>query len=148
MVTVLAPNATVVEVVDGDTIVVRVGVTEEHVRILGIDTPETKHPRQPVMCFGPEATARTTALLPPGTPVRLERDVEARDVFGRLLATVLRAHDGLDVALELAAGGYAQVLIIPPNVSGAADLQAAVDSARRAGAGLWGACEGFGAPAR
>src|SRR4051812_6198269 len=43
---------TVTHVVDGDTIEVRVGGHVEKVRLLGIDTPETKDPRKPVQCFG------------------------------------------------------------------------------------------------
>ena len=79
------------EVVDGDTIAVAFGAHTENVRLIGIDTPETKHPTKPVECFGPEASAHTAELLPPGTPVDLERDVEARDVYDRLLAYVVPA---------------------------------------------------------
>jgi micrococcal nuclease len=67
----LDANATVVETVDGDTVVVRARGDEVLVRMLGIDTPETKHPERPIECFGPEAAARTAELLPAGTPVRL-----------------------------------------------------------------------------
>ena len=88
--TVVAPNATVIDVADGDTIVVRVAGQRETVRLIGIDTPETKDPDEPVQCFGPEATEATEALLGQGTPVRLERDTEPRDQYGRLLAYVYR----------------------------------------------------------
>ena len=72
--------ATVTSVVDGDTIKVRndVGSTIT-VRLIGIDTPETKHPSKPVQCFGTEASAKTAELLPPGTRVELESDVQALD---------------------------------------------------------------------
>src|SRR5690349_12655892 len=49
----------VAEVVDGDTIEVRFDDRTEKVRLLGIDTPETKDPRTPVQCFGPEASRHT-----------------------------------------------------------------------------------------
>lgn len=133
-------QATVTRVVDGDTIVVDVGGRTEKVRLIGIDTPETKDPRKPVQCYGKEASERTEALLPKGTAVRLERDVELRDRYGRLLAYVFRWRDGLFVNLELARGGYAQVLTIPPNVANADKFVAAVADARRAGRGLWRAC--------
>jgi micrococcal nuclease len=137
----VAANATVVRVVDGDTIRARLdGGGEEPVRLIGIDTPETKDPRKPVQCYGREAAARTAALLPRGTRVRLERDVEARDRYGRLLAYVFRASDGLFVNLALAREGYAQVLTIPPNVAHAEEFVAAVREAREAGRGLWSAC--------
>jgi micrococcal nuclease len=138
-------NATVVRVVDGDTIRARLdGAGEERVRLIGIDTPETKDPRRPVQCFGREAAARTAALLPPGTRVRLERDVEPRDRYGRLLAYVWRASDGLFVNLSLARDGYALALTIPPNVAHADEIVAAVRAAREEGRGLWSACGGYG----
>jgi micrococcal nuclease len=130
---------TVVEVIDGDTIVVRIGSTTETVRLLGIDTPETKHPTKPVECFGREASAHTSALLPRGTAVVLERDNEERDTFGRLLAHVHRS-DGLFVNRELVAQGYAAALVIPPNTAFSSEFRAAERHAREAGLGLWGIC--------
>jgi len=135
------------EVVDGDTIVVRVGDTDEKVRLLGIDTPETKDPRKPVQCFGAEASARTKELLPVGTTVQLVRDVEERDRYDRLLAYVYRAGDGLFVNLELARGGYADLLTYPPNLAHTSDFQQAVAEARQEQRGLWRACGGPGRPA-
>ena len=144
--TVVAPNATVLDVSDGDTIVVRIAGQRETVRLIGIDTPETKDPDEPVQCFGPEATEATEALLPRGTPVRLERYAEPRDQYGRLLAYAYRT-DGTFVNLELAEQGLADVLSIAPNTTHAGELRAAVDAARAAGRGLWGVCTGFGVPA-
>jgi micrococcal nuclease len=130
----------VVRVVDGDTIVVHLAGGDEKVRLIGIDTPETVDPRKPVQCFGREASNRTKELLPPGTAVRLERDVEARDRYGRLLAYVYRVRDGTFVNLALAEEGYAQPLTIPPNVAYTARFAAAASAARAAHRGLWGAC--------
>jgi micrococcal nuclease len=131
----------IVRVVDGDTVVARLPGGDENVRLIGIDTPETVDPRKPVQCFGKEASARTKALLPPGTAIRLERDVEARDRYGRLLAYVYRAEDGTFVNLALAQEGYAQPLTIPPNVAYASQFSAAAAGARTAGRGLWGTCQ-------
>ena len=141
-------TATVMHDIDGDTIDVRLGGRTERVRLLGIDTPETKDPRRPVQCFGKEASDHTAELLPKGTVVRLERDVEARDRYGRLLAYVFRAGDGLFVNLDLVSGGFASVYTFPPNVAHADELRAAAARARTAGAGLWGRCGGPGKPAR
>jgi micrococcal nuclease len=135
-------RATVVRVIDGDTIVLSIAGLEEHVRLIGIDTPETKKPDHPVECFGPEASARTSELLPPGTPVRLERDVEARDRFDRLLAYVYRLPDDLFVERSLLEDGYAAPLTVAPNDAHRAELEAASAGARRRGAGLWAACGG------
>ena len=52
---------TITEVIDGDTVVVRIGSVDEHVRLIRVDTPETKHPSRPVECYGAEAAAFTPA---------------------------------------------------------------------------------------
>ena len=137
--TAVETNAVITHIVDGDTVDVRVDGRTERVRLIGINTPETKDPRRPVECYGPEASALTTLLLPAGTAVRLERDAEARDDYGRLLAYVRRS-DGLFVNLELARQGAAVVLSIRPNTAYAAAIAAAAAEARRARRGLWGAC--------
>lgn len=134
-----AGTAVVERVVDGDTIVVRIGGERERVRLLGIDTPETVHPEKPVECFGPEASARLSELTPPGSQVRLERDTELRDRFGRLLAYVY-APDDTFVNLSLVEGGYATTLHIPPNGAHRQQLAAAEQQAEAAGVGLWSAC--------
>jgi micrococcal nuclease len=143
-----APGAVrIVEVVDGDTVDVQVGGRTEHVRLIGIDTPETKDPRTPVECFGAEASARTAELLPPGTEVRLVSDAEERDRYDRLLAYVYRVDDGLFVNLALAREGYADQLTIAPNVAHTAELRAAISEARREQRGLWPVCGGVDTPA-
>ena len=137
----LQPGAATVErVVDGDTLVVRVQSQTERVRLIGIDTPESVDPRRPVECFGKEASAHLAELLPEGTPVRLERDVEARDRFDRLLAYVYRQPDDLFVNLAMARDGFAEVATFPPNVAHTDDLVAAAREAREEGRGLWRAC--------
>lgn len=137
-----APAAVVTGVVDGDTIDVRVGGRDERVRLIGIDTPESVRPDSPVECFGPEASAHMAELLAVGTPVRLVRDVEARDDYGRLLAYVYRASDDLFVNLELVRAGLARPLPIRPNVTFADDFVEAAREAQAAGRGLWSACAG------
>lgn len=130
---------TVVErVVDGDTLVVDGGA---RVRLIGVDTPESVDPRQPVECFGREAAAFTAALVPAGTAVRLLTDAEPRDRFGRLLAYVWRLDDGLFVNAALVREGYAELLSIPPNVAYADHLATLAAEARAEGRGLWRACE-------
>jgi micrococcal nuclease len=127
-------------VVDGDTLDVALAGRTERVRLLGIDTPESVKPDTPVQCFAKEASARLQALLPVDSPVRLVRDVEERDRFGRLLAYVYRQPDGLFVNLDLVRGGYAQVLTFPPNLAHATELERASREARRSSRGLWGSC--------
>ena len=141
-----APNATVERVVDGDTIDVLIGGRQETVRLLGIDTPESVAPTRPVQCFGKEASLHLEAVLPAGTEITLVRDVEARDVYQRLLAYVVRSHDGLFVNLELVAAGFAAVLNYPPNDHYAGVLARAEEDAVAAGSGLWGVCGGADVP--
>ena len=129
-----------VEVVDGDTVVVQIADRTERVRLIGIDTPEATGGFLPVECFGDEASAFTRSLLPAGTEVRLTRDVEARDRYDRLLAYVYRAVDGLFVNLEIAANGYAEALVIEPNAIHADAFYGAAARARDQGLGLWDAC--------
>jgi micrococcal nuclease len=133
-------NATVVRVVDGDTIIADIGGTATRIRLIGMDTPETVDPRKPVQCYGPQASKHTKSLLPPGTPVRLVRDAEVHDVYGRTLAYVYRAADNLFVDRELLVDGYARTLTIPPNDAHEADLATAQRQAQAAGKGLWSAC--------
>lgn len=133
-------EATVEHVVDGDTVDLLFGSQSERARLLGIDTPETVKPNTPVQCFGPEASARTRALLPVGTVVRVQRDAEARDRYGRLLVYVYRAADGLFVNRSLVADGYARILSISPNTAHAPDLAAASAEAERSRRGLWARC--------
>ena len=132
--------ATVVEVVDGDTVVVDIGGRQETLRLIGVDTPETVDPDQPPECFGAEASAHTKELLPAGTEIRLTRDVEARDRYDRLLVYVERAEDGLFVNLDLVAGGWADDYPYPPNVAHQRDFALAVSEARAEGLGLWSTC--------
>lgn len=133
-------NATVVRVVDGDTIVVDTGGRELRVRMIGFDTPESVDPRRPVECFGKEASRHLAELAPPGTDVRLERDAEQEDRYGRTLAYVYRASDGVFLNERMLIDGYANVLSIAPNVAHAEQFRAAEREARAAGRGLWTAC--------
>lgn len=133
-------NATVEFVIDGDTIDAIIDGREERVRLIGIDTPETKKPNTPIECFGPEATTFTESLLPVGTPIRIERDTVNRDDFGRLLGYVYRAEDGVFVNYETIRQGFATPLSIEPNTT---YIDLFVDAARAAESddvGLWSAC--------
>lgn len=133
-------SATVTSVVDGDTIHARIGRSDETVRLIGIDTPETHKPGTAVECFGKESTAALGRLLPKGTRVILERDVEARDRYGRLLAYVYRTEDRVLVNVEMARTGFAAAYTYPPNVAHTDEIVAAAAEARDAGRGLWSAC--------
>lgn len=148
--------AVVTHVVDGDTIDVEIGGRTERVRLIGIDTPETRKPNTPIECWGPEASAFTASLLPEGTEVRIERDVVGRDDYGRLLAYVhlvdAAGTDGMGtggmgtggmgtfVNMQIIEQGFARPLTIEPNSTFARELADAAGRASRADLGMWGAC--------
>ena len=132
-----AGPARVISVIDGDTLDVAWGGRTERVRLLGVDAPETVDPRRPVGCFGPEASAYTSRRLA-GRSVRLTFDRQHRDRFGRLLAHL--EIDGRRFNDELLAGGYARLLVIPPNGRYARTMLDEELAARAARRGLWGAC--------
>jgi micrococcal nuclease len=79
----------VAKVVDGDTMKVLRAGRVVNVRLIGIDTPETRDPRKPVQCYGREASARAKTLLD-GRRVWLEHDDTQglQDHYGRELAYV------------------------------------------------------------
>lgn len=102
-------TATVLRVVDGDTIDIRDDVGGRlRVRVLGIDTPETKRPGYTVGCWGPEATEFATTTMV-GQRVSLEPDPTQNrtDRYGRTLAYLVRA-DGWDYSVEAVRAGAAR----------------------------------------
>ena len=133
-------NGRIVAVVDGDTVDVSMNGRIERVRLIGIDTPETKKPDTPVQCFGPEASARTKALLPEGTAVDVQRDSEARDPYGRLLGYIYRTADGRFINRDLIVEGFARPLSIAPNTTFAREFATLAREAQAANIGLWGSC--------
>ena len=88
-------------VIDGDTIVLSNG---EKVRLIGVDTPETKHPKKPVEYYGKEATAFTKKMVG-GRVVKLKYDVQRRNKYGRLLAYVYLMN-GTFLNAEIIKQGY------------------------------------------
>lgn len=123
-------------VVDGDTII----VDRVRVRLIGIDAPESVKPDSPVQCYGPESSAALHAMLPVGTRVVLEPDLEHHDRYGRTLAYVWRTDPPLDIDVELARLGFARALTIRPNIAHETQIATAISQAQQAGRGLWSAC--------
>ncbi len=130
-------SATVVRVVDGDTLEARIGGAVEDVRLIGVDTPETVAPGEPVQCFGARASHFTKRALD-GRRVRLVFGAERRDVYGRVLAYAYIDHEFFNAALVRR--GLARTLAIPPNTRYRALFKRLELDAARAGRGLWGAC--------
>lgn len=136
--------ARVTEVVDGDTIHVRLrDGREEKVRLIGVDTPESTREVEP---YGKEAAAYTKKRLN-GKTVYLELDAGERDKYGRLLAYVWLSlpREGNEEEVrakmfnaELLLNGCAQVMTVPPNVKYADLFTGFQKEAREKKKGLWG----------
>jgi micrococcal nuclease len=119
-------------VIDGDTLMLEGHV---RVRLIGVDTPETKHPHKPVQPLGPEATEFTRRQVE-GRDVTLAFDRERRDRYGRVLAYVYV--DGKLLNEEIIRAGFsrAQTQYKFERVM-ALRFQQAEDEAREAGRGIW-----------
>jgi micrococcal nuclease len=130
-------NALVTRVVDGDTVEVDFRGRTLTVRLIGIDTPESVAPGEPVQCYAVQASSYTTERLE-GERVRLELDVERIDPYGRTLAYVWLGDELFNETLVRE--GYAFVTTYPPNVRYVDRFRAAQREARSAGRGVWGRC--------
>jgi micrococcal nuclease len=127
--------AQVIEVIDGDTIVVLVERQEQRVRYIGIDAPE--HDTE---ALAEESTSANEDLVG-GAQVWLERDVSETDRFDRLLRHVwLRSGDNgewLNVNAEIVRLGLARATSYPPDTRYDDVYAAAQAEAAQAGVGLW-----------
>ncbi|MGW6564180.1 thermonuclease family protein [Streptomyces sp. NPDC054975] len=135
-----APSGPVVlRVIDGDTLEVRgtgrvvADGAVARVRLLEIDTPERG------ACYSRQATARTAELLPVGSKLRTEIDVDLKDRYGRYLLYVWN-EQGVFVNESLVRSGHAKSVLYEPNDKYWKTMTAAQAAARQAGAGLWSAC--------
>ena len=131
----------VASVVDGDTIKVETGGgVVETIRLIGLDTPETKKPGTPVQCFGPEASTYAKNLLD-GKQVRIDQDSTqgATDKYGRTLAYVW-LQDGRLLNQVMLAGGYGREYTYDKPYKYQTEFTAAQRRARDSKAGLWQSC--------
>ena len=149
---------TVTKVTDGDTIEVETQGRATPVRLIGVDTPETVDPKQPISCFGPEASDYTAqvlyerqtdtegeTVLREGRLVRLRipRVGDSEDAYGRTLAYVYldTNNDGLyehSFNEDLVELGLARTTDFSHEHS--REFDRLREQAEERGAGLWGAC--------
>jgi micrococcal nuclease len=121
-------KATVVHVVDGDTLRIEMDGHEEAVRLIGIDTPESKinkkakkdsiktnHDVETITAMGKEAASYVRTLVRKGDTVSIEFDVQKRDKYNRLLVYAYLS-DGKMLNEEIVKAGYANIMTYPPNV--------------------------------
>lgn len=126
-------QATVAGHYDGDTLRL---ADDRRVRLLGIDTPEMNYRKGTPQPLAQRALQRTQTLLPRGGSVRLARDRQAQDRYGRLLAHAYTPN-GVSVEETLLREGLAVSFIMRPNVALADCLLAAERQARLARRGVW-----------
>ncbi len=130
-----APQAHILKVrrvIDGDTLELDNG---EDVRLIGVDTPETNHPKKPVERFGKEAAAFTTRLVE-GQEVRLAYDQQRRDKYDRTLAYAYLL-DGTFLNAEIIRQGYGFAYTRFP-FTYLKEFRMLEREAREAQRGLWG----------
>lgn len=137
-------EAQVVEIIDGDTVDVRIDGKVERLRLIGLDTPETKDPRKPVQCFGKEASGQAAKILS-GQTVLLEEDAsqDTWDKYDRLLRYVWLP-DGKLYNLEMIIGGFAHEYTYETPYKYQAVFKKEEAAARERGWGFWAAtsCNG------
>jgi len=129
-------SAEVVNVVDGDTIDVRLkSGKQERVRFILVDTPETVHPKKGEEPFGREASDFTKKTLS-GQKVDLKLGVQERDKYGRLLAYVY-LKDGTMINELLLQKGLARVAVFPPNTEFVDQFRDIEAQAKKEYKGIW-----------
>ena len=144
-----AVGATVVSVIDGDTITIRFQGRTETIDLALVDTPEIGDSDSPAECYGAEAAARTKRSLKEGTAIWLEGDVADRDSSGRLLRYVWIADrlGGADFFNRtLVRQGYAVQAAPAPGAKYLTWIRRAEVRAQREGRGLWAACDAADTP--
>jgi micrococcal nuclease len=146
-----AQEMVVEQVTDGDTL--RLTFPDDdwyyNVRIIGIDTPEKDGPYTDAECYGTEASEELANLLPEGTYVYVEIDVEDEDRNGRWLRHVWLPYaiEGEDIEDQaflvseiLVLGGYADARSYAPNTKYDDILAKAEEASRKDDLGFWGSC--------
>ena len=126
----------VAQIIDGDTIEL---INGEHLRYIGIDTPEKNDQRKPVQCYSYEATERNRQLTE-GKEIIFYKDVSDHDIYGRWLGFVYLP-DGTFINKKLVEEGFAFAYNYKPDVSKKDEFKAAEVLASTNGLGLWSHCK-------
>lgn len=147
--TTTSDTATVIKVIDGDTYKINFNGKAESVRLIGIDTPESRanikakkdarksgESVKEITALGKQATQYVKSLIKPGDKIKIEFDVQDRDRYGRILGYVY-LENGTFLNEKIIKDGYAQVMTVPPNVKYQDKFLAAQQNARSNNRGLW-----------
>ncbi len=143
-------EAVVEKIVDGDTIKVYIPKYNSHekVRLIGIDTPESRKNRRAriqekelhkdlnsIISMGKQAKIHLANLIPVGSKIILEFDVDKRDRYKRLLAYIW--YNQKLINEEMVKDGFALVYTVPPNVKYEDRFLKAYKYAYKNKKGLW-----------
>ena len=139
----------VLSVVDGDTLKIGYKGQKESIRLIGIDTPESRINKktkndakrsgqniETIIAMGKRAAAYVESLVKPGDTITIEFDVQKKDRYGRLLGYVYLSN-GKMLNEEIVKAGYANVMTIPPDVKYKDRFLRAYKQAREDKRGLW-----------
>lgn len=142
-------TAVIIRIIDGDTYKVNFSGKEQSLRLIGIDTPESKPNKKVfrdskktgqdigiIVAMGKQAKAFAETLIKPGDTVKIEFDVQSHDRYGRLLGYVYLS-DGKMLNEELVKAGYANLMTVPPNVKHQSRFLELYKEARENKRGLW-----------
>lgn len=131
-------TATIIRIVDGDTVDVLLNRKKERVRIIGIDAPESVAPQREIECYGPEASEYLKKILPMQSQVQLlPEPKDNRDRYGRLLRYI--ELEQIDVGAQMIQAGYAKSYrkFSHPRKRAYSSLENTAFDSRL---GLWSAC--------
>ena len=142
-------QAKILKIVDGDTIKIEYDGTKENVRLIGIDTPESRANSkakkdaersgknlETIIAMGKAATNYVKSIIEPGINIEIELDIQSRDKYGRLLGYVYLTN-GEMLNEKIVNAGYASVMTIPPNIKYQDSFLKAYKEARENSRGLW-----------
>lgn len=132
--------------IDGDTFVVTAADGEiKTIRLIGIDTPETKKPGTPVECGGMEASNNLIQLAPPRSKVKLVSDPtqESTDQYGRYLAYAYAEGNSMSLNEQQIQAGWADIYVFNNQEFNELDnFEKASAVAEQATAGIYQICKG------
>lgn len=123
--------AMAIDVIDGDTVTLKIEDSVYRARLIGIDAPEMGQ-----IPWGAKAKRHLQKFIRPGDKLRIETDIEKTDKYNRLLVYVF-TEDGIFINEQMLKDGYAVLLTIPPNVRYVDKFVKAQKLAKSMKRGIW-----------
>lgn len=143
-------EGSLVSIVDGDTIRASISGSNQTIRLIGIDTPESRYSSKAkrdskrsgkdlasIYELGKKSTDFLRTLVAPGDRVYLEYDAEKRETRGSRLLAYVYLESGVMLNEVLVRSGYALPYTVPPNIKYEDKFVRAAKDAREMRVGLW-----------